>query len=71
MGRRIDVPPHGGQARLAGGREERRCDMMTRTEIITRLCEVSAGLAELQDKARELGTELQTLMQEMQEGGEQ
>lgn len=45
--------------------------MMTRTEIITRLCEVSAGLAELQDKARELGTELQTLMQQLQEGGEQ
>lgn len=44
---------------------------MTRTEIITRLCEVSADLAELQERARELGTKLQTLMQEMQEGGEQ
>lgn len=43
--------------------------MKTRTEIITRLCEVSAGLAELQENARKLGTELQSLMQEMQEGG--
>ncbi len=45
--------------------------MKTRTEIITRLCEVNAGLAELQENARKLGTELQSLMQEMQEGGEQ
>ena len=45
--------------------------MKTRTEIITRLCEVNAGLAELQEKARKLGTDLQSLMQEMQEGGEQ
>lgn len=45
--------------------------MMTRTEIITRLCEVNAGLSELQNRAQELGAELQTLMQQMQEGGEQ
>lgn len=40
---------------------------MTRTEIITRLCEINAGLADLQGQAQQLGIELQTLMQEMSE----
>lgn len=43
---------------------------MTRTEIITRLCEVNAGLADLQGQAQRLGVELQTLMEEIQKGGE-
>ncbi len=38
---------------------------MTRTEIITRLCEINAGLADLQGQAQQLGIELQTLMEEM------
>ena len=41
--------------------------MMTRTEIITRLCEIASGLADLQGQAQQLGIELQNLMQEMQE----
>lgn len=41
--------------------------MMTRTEIITRLCEIDAGLADLKGQAEQLGVELQTLMEEMQE----
>ena len=40
---------------------------MTRTEIITRLCEINAGLADLQGQAQQLGIELQTLMEEMSE----
>lgn len=39
---------------------------MTRTEIITRLCEINAGLADLQGQAQQLGIELQTLMEEIQ-----
>ncbi len=42
---------------------------MTRTEIITRLCEIASGLADLQGQAEQLGVELQTLMHEMQETG--
>ena len=40
---------------------------MTQTEIITRLCEINAGLADLQGQAQQLGIEMQTLMEEMQE----
>ncbi len=40
---------------------------MTRTEIITRLREINAGLADLQGQAQQLGIELQTLMAEMSE----
>ncbi len=40
---------------------------MTRTEIITRLCEINAGLADLKGQAEQLGVEIQTLMEEMQE----
>ena len=40
---------------------------MTRTEIITRLCEINAGLADLQGQAEQLGIEMQNLMQEMQQ----
>lgn len=39
---------------------------MTRTEIITRLCEINSGLADLQGQAQQLGIEMQTLIQEMQ-----
>ena len=39
---------------------------MTRTEIITRLCEISSGIADLKGQAEQLGVELQTLMEEMQ-----
>ena len=39
---------------------------MTQTEIITRLCEINAGLADLQGQAQQLGIEMQTLMEEMQ-----
>lgn len=40
---------------------------MTRTEIITRLCEINAGIADLQGQAQQLGIEMQTLMEEMSE----
>ena len=40
--------------------------MMTRTEIITRLCEIASGLADLKGQADQLGIEMQTLMEEMQ-----
>ncbi len=39
---------------------------MTRTEIITRMCEIASGLADLKGQAEQLGVELQTLMEEMQ-----
>lgn len=39
---------------------------MTRTEIITRMCEINAGLADLKGQAEQLGIEMQTLMEEMQ-----
>ena len=39
---------------------------MTRTEIITRLCEINAGFADLQGQAQQLCIEMQTLIQEMQ-----
>ena len=39
---------------------------MTRTETITRLCEIAAGIADLQGQAEQLGIEMQTLMEEMQ-----
>lgn len=41
--------------------------MMTRTEIITRMCEITAGLADLRGQAEQLGVEMQNLMLEMQE----
>lgn len=39
---------------------------MTRTEIITRLCEFNAGLADLKGLAEQLGVEMQNLMEEIQ-----
>ena len=43
---------------------------MTRTERITRLCEISAGLADLQGQAQQLGIELHEVILDMQDGGE-
>lgn len=40
---------------------------MTRTEIITRLCEIAAGIADLQGQAEQLGVEMQNLMLEVQQ----
>ena len=40
---------------------------MTRTEIITRLCEIAAGIADLQGQTEQLGVEMQNLMLEMQQ----
>lgn len=40
---------------------------MTRTEIITRMCEIASGLADLQGQAEQLGIEMQNLMQEIQQ----
>lgn len=40
---------------------------MKLTEIITRLCEINAGLADLKGQAEQLGVELSTLMEEMQQ----
>ena len=39
---------------------------MTRTEIITRLCEINAGLADLKGQAEQLGIEMATLMEQIQ-----
>ena len=39
---------------------------MKRTEVITRMCEINAGLADLKGQAEQLGIEMQTLMEEMQ-----
>lgn len=39
---------------------------MNRTEIITRLCEIRSGLADLKGQADQLGVEMETLMEEMQ-----
>ena len=39
---------------------------MTRTEIITRLCEINAGLTDLKGQAEQLGVEMQNLMEEIQ-----
>lgn len=40
---------------------------MTHTEIITRMCEIASGLADLQGQAEQLGIEMQNLMQEIQQ----
>ncbi len=40
---------------------------MTRTEIITRLCEINAGLADLRGQAEQLSVELSTLMEQIQQ----
>ena len=40
---------------------------MTRTEIITRMCEIASGLADLQGQAEQLGIEMQNLMLEVQQ----
>lgn len=40
---------------------------MTRTETITRLCEIAAGIADLQGQAEQLGIEMQNLMLEIQQ----
>lgn len=40
---------------------------MTRTEIITRMCEINAGLADLKGQAEQLGVELSTLMEQIQQ----
>ena len=40
---------------------------MTRTETITRLCEIAAGIADLQGQAEQLGVEMQNLMLEVQQ----
>ena len=39
---------------------------MTRTEIITRLCEINSGLADLKGQAEQLGVEMQNLMEQIQ-----
>lgn len=39
---------------------------MTRTEIITRLCEINAALADLRGQAEQLGVEVQSLIEEIQ-----
>ncbi len=39
---------------------------MKRTEIITRMCEIRSGLADLKGQAEQLDVEMQTLMEEMQ-----
>ena len=40
---------------------------MTRTETITRLCEIAAGIADLQGQAEQLGIEMQNLMLEIEQ----
>lgn len=42
---------------------------MTHTECITRLCEIAAGLTDLQGQAQQLSIELQEVLRDMQEGG--
>lgn len=39
---------------------------MTHTEIITRMCEINSGLADLKGQAEQLCVEMQTLMEDMQ-----
>lgn len=40
---------------------------MTRTEIITRMCEIRSGLADLKGQAEQLDVEMQTLMEQIQQ----
>lgn len=39
---------------------------MTRTEIVTRLCEISSGIADLKGQAEQLQLEAQQLIEEIQ-----
>ena len=39
---------------------------MTRTEIISRMCEINAGLADLRGRAEQLGVEMTQLMEQIQ-----
>lgn len=39
---------------------------MTRTEIITRMCEINAGLADLKGQAEQLCVEMTQLMEQIQ-----
>ena len=42
---------------------------MTRTEAITRLCEIAAGLEELGGEAAQYGTQLTEVLEAIQEEG--
>ena len=39
---------------------------MTRTEIVTRLCEITSGIADLKGQAEQLQLETQQLIEEIQ-----
>ena len=43
---------------------------MTRTEIITRMCEIHAGLEDLRGQAEQLGVEMAQLMEQIQADAE-
>lgn len=43
--------------------------MMTRTEAITRLCEIASGLKDLEGQATQLGVELTQVLEALQEEG--
>lgn len=43
---------------------------MTRAEIITRMCEINAGLADLKGQAEQLGVEMTQLMEQIQTDAE-
>lgn len=42
---------------------------MTRMEIITKLCDFTAGVSELQEKARQMAEEMQSFIKELQASG--